>query len=366
MLITDTANNVMGNMNLFRDYTAWACNRGQEGDPLWLDDTVPLVHPVPKHLIRYGDRMWHQILMNRAHRKVETDWFAPGTYQMAMEWLDVNYQRESFFLWVDTFDPHEPWDPPKHYIDMYDPDYEGRVFDAPSYGVRKRMGITDRELTHIRARYAAEVTMVNTWFGNLVTKLSNLGILDDTAVVFAGDQGMIHKLHSYGEDGMSVSGGNPPQEPIHDIPLSENVVRIPLFIRLPGMTSQWRIDAIAQPWDVTATIFDLFGIAPPQSVIGTSLIPLVSGATDSRPGHRSLVVLGNNHLAQATDGEWSYTIWQGTRAPALYDLRTDANKERNIADKHPEVVRRMYYGILDFMKAQDISDEFISRYGAEC
>ena len=48
--------------------------------------------------------------MNRAHRNVVTDWFAPGTYEMVMDWLDVNHERESFLVWIDTFDPHGPWD----------------------------------------------------------------------------------------------------------------------------------------------------------------------------------------------------------------------------------------------------------------
>ena len=372
MLITDTANNVMGNVNLFRDYTAWACNRGQEGDPMWLDDTVPLVHPVPKHLIRYGDRMWRQVLMNRAHRKVETDWFAPGTYQMAINWLEVNYRRENFFLWIDTFDPHEPWDPPQHYIDMYDPNFDGRIFDAPSYGVRKKMGITDRELTHIRARYAGEVTMVDTWFGHLITKLSNLGILDDTAVIFAadhgtcfdgpGDQGMLHKIPTYGADGMFVSGGNPPKKPFQDIPLSENVARIPLLIRLPGMTAQRRINAIVQPWDITATILDLYGIAPPDTIIGKSLVRLLKGDTDSSSEHRSSAVLGTNQLAQATDGQWSYSIWQGKNTPALFNLHEDPEKSRNVADKYPDISKGMFDTIAGFMRRQGISEEFISQY----
>jgi hypothetical protein len=159
MLITDTQNNVVG-LNLFRDYGAWMVNRGQEADRCWMDDSVKLEFAVPPHLIRYKAEVWHQVLVNRAHRKEETDWFAPGTYSLALKWLEQNHRRKDFFLWIDTFDPHEPWDPPKHYLDRYDPGYEGRVFEAPTYGVRKQMRITDRELQHIRARYAAEVTMV--------------------------------------------------------------------------------------------------------------------------------------------------------------------------------------------------------------
>ena len=130
-------NNVTGNINLQRDYTAWTCNRGQEADPCWLDAEVDVEYPVPPHLIRYTEGAWRQIQVNRAHRRTETDWFAPGTYRLAMEWLERNYRRESFFLWIDTFDPHEPWDPPPHYIDMYDPGYRG-VEPADKRGIISR------------------------------------------------------------------------------------------------------------------------------------------------------------------------------------------------------------------------------------
>jgi hypothetical protein len=191
MLITDTQNTVTRAVNLYRDFTAWTLNRGQEGDPHWMDATVPLTWPVPHPLIRYTEERWRQILVNRAHRNTETDWFAPGTYSLAIRWLEKNYRRDDFLLWMETFDPHEPWDPPQHYIDMYDPGYEGRVFDAPTYGLRKKIGITDRELRQIRARYAGEVSMVDTWFGNLLATLERLQILDETFVIFTSDHGIM-------------------------------------------------------------------------------------------------------------------------------------------------------------------------------
>ncbi|HID22587.1 MAG TPA: hypothetical protein EYP14_09315, partial [Planctomycetaceae bacterium] len=171
MLITDTQNTVTRAPFLQRDFTAWAVNRGQEGDRCWLDAEVPYELPAPLRLIRYNAERWQQILTNRAHRRVETDWFAPGTYSMAIDWLQSNYKRKDFFLWIDTFDPHEPWDPPQHYIDRYDPGYKGRIIEAPPGGFRRKMGITNRELKQMRARYAGEVTMVDAWFGQMLATL---------------------------------------------------------------------------------------------------------------------------------------------------------------------------------------------------
>ena len=370
MLISDTANNLTGNVNLQRDFTAWALNRGQEGDTCWLNADVPVEYPVPRHLVRYRESMWHQILVNRALRQVETDWFAPGTYTMAMEWLEQNYRRDDFFLWIDTFDPHEPWDPPQCYIDMYDPGYKGRVFDAPTYGLRKMMGITDRELKHIRARYAGEVTMVDAWFGRLLSKLETLGILDETIVIFTsdhgtafdgpGDLGMVQKFNSVGADGMAMSAGRPMKQPQMFFPMSPNIVRIPLIIRVPGMKKAKRIPSIVQPWDMTATILDAFSIRRPKNVTGNSVLPLISGKKTKWA--RDVAVVGTNALAQAMNGRWMYSVWSGQRPASLYEWRKDVNFKKNLAAKQPAVARRLQNKITAFMREQNATDECIAGY----
>ena len=377
MLITDTQNNVTGGVNINRDYTSWVLNRGQEGDKCWLDDTVPLEYPVPEELIRYRAEMWHQVLMNRAHRSVETDWFAPGTYSLAMQWLEKNYTRENYFLWIDTFDPHEPWDPPKHYVDMYDPGYTGRVFDAPSYGIRREMGITDRELAHIRARYAGEVTMVDTWFGRLLKTIDNLGIAEETVIIFAadhgtcfdgpGDQGFLHKLTFAGADGFTLSAGRKMKEPLRHVPLSTNVARIPLMIRLPGITNGGRIHKFVQPWDITATILDLFETPIPEKVVGRSVLPLLRGGSE---WHRAAAVYGrcdrgagsDSGQAEATDGEWTLTLWRGEREPALHHNSSDPDRMDNLYAAERLHVERLTEEIFTFVRNQGIDETWLSGY----
>ncbi|NOY80560.1 MAG: sulfatase-like hydrolase/transferase [Kiritimatiellaeota bacterium] len=369
MLITDTQNNVTKGINIYKGFTAWHVNRGQEGDRCWLDANVPLEFPVPPHLIRYPADWWHQVLVNRAHRRVETDWFAPGTYRTAMHWLERNYKRDDFFLWVDTFDPHEPWDPPQHYIDLYDPDYKGRVFEAPTYGVRKKMGITDAELKQIRARYAGEVTMVDTWAGQLFATLERLGIMDETLVVFTsdhgtlfdgpGDNGLLCKGNIIGDDGMYLSAGRPMTPPLHYYPIYMNVARIPLLVKPPGLTRGQRIRGVVQPWDMTATVLDAFGMAKPPEFIGESLLPVIQGKGKPR---RAAAVCGTNLLAQAVAGRWVYTVWQKQHGPSLLDLRTDPEAARNVYSEHPSVAKRLHREIVEFMRRQEVPEELIERY----
>jgi len=369
MLITDTQNTVTRAPYLQRDFTAWAVNRGQEGDECCLDANVPFELPAPLRLIRYNAERWQQILTNRARRRVETDWFAPGTYSMAMDWLERNYTREDFFLWVDTFDPHEPWDPPQHYIDRYDPGFKGRVIEAPPGGFRKKMGVTGRELKQMRARYAGEVTMVDAWFGHMLSKLEQLGILDETMIVFTSDHGtplagpgdfdLMRKPVAIGADGMVASAGRRSKQPVTHVPLSVNTTRIPLIIRMPGMKRARRINAIAQPWDVTATILEAFGVPVPSNIIGASLLPLIAGKANK---HRDVAISGNSQLLQATTSRWMYSVWAGLRPAALYDLRNDPDCRKDVSRKQPAVARRLHGKIVKFMRGQGLDEEYTGAY----
>ena len=369
MLITDTANMVTKGRNLYKGFTAWAFNRGQEGDPCWLDANVPLEFPVAHRLIRYTAERWRQVLINRAHRKVETDWFAPGTYRMAIEWLERNYRREDFFLWIDTFDPHEPWDPPQHYIDLYDPGYKGRVFDAPTYGLRRKLGMTARELKQLRARYAGEVSMVDACVGRLLNALDRLRIRDEVMIIFTsdhgayfdytGDNGLICKPNVIGADGLCMPAGRPMKQPPQFFPHFPGVAHIPLLIHMPGQTKGRRVRPIVQPWDVTATVLDAFGLNSPPNALGRSLMPSARGRAMKG---RDVAVLGTNIMAQAMDKCWLYATWSKVRPPVLFDMKADPAIRRNIITRHPAVAARLHRKIVRFMARQHVEQAVINAF----
>ncbi|MGQ9731562.1 MAG: sulfatase [Candidatus Zipacnadales bacterium] len=368
MMVTDTQNTVTRGINLYKGFSAWTCNRGQEADPCWSDATVSLQWPVPPELIRYRAEWWYQILQTRAHRKVETDWFAPHTYQLAIEWLQQNYLRERFFLYIDTFDPHEPWDPPPWYEHMYDPTFKGRRFDAPTYGFVKKLGITPRELQNIRARYAGEVTMVDACMGRLIAALHTLGLWDDTLLIFTsdhgayfgypGDNGMICKAHMLGDDGRIMAAGKPAKPPLHYYPHWTGVARIPLIVHLPGQTRAVRLKTITQPWDIAPTILDAFGIGKPAELWGDSLIPLIQG---TRKKIRDAAVMGNPAHAQVMTAQWLYAVWRGQRPKVLYDLKADPEQKRDVSAKYPEVVKRLHKYVAKYLQRQGM-EELLPEY----
>ncbi|MDP6359521.1 MAG: sulfatase-like hydrolase/transferase, partial [Planctomycetota bacterium] len=87
-------------------------------------ETVEL--PAAPEKLRFPMEYAQRIARNALGYDGETDRRVARTMLAAHRWLESqSYDSKPFFLWVDTFDPHEPWDPPQYYIDLYDPGYEG-------------------------------------------------------------------------------------------------------------------------------------------------------------------------------------------------------------------------------------------------
>ena len=180
---------------------------------------------------------------------------------------------------IDVFDPHEPWDPPQYYVDLYDPHYRGKVYEAPLYGIRKKMGITDRQLKHVRARYAGECSMVDTCVGQLLAAVDRLAIDEDTAVIFTsdhgiyldypGDGGLICKPHAVGPDCIWwFRGLGRETETTQFFPMRPSLANTPLFVRLPGQKKGRRVKGSAQGIDMVPMVMDLFGRKPPTECRG--------------------------------------------------------------------------------------------------
>ena len=109
--------------------------------------------------------------------------------------------RRPFALVVDTFEPHEPWTPPRSYIDMYgDPDWRGPEPCMARYSrVRDYLkpDRRDRVIGRMRDLYAAEVTMTDRWMGMFLDQLHARGLADDTVIVLVSDHGYLLGEHGW-------------------------------------------------------------------------------------------------------------------------------------------------------------------------
>jgi arylsulfatase A-like enzyme len=324
MLVTDTYHQFW--MNFHRGFKVYRWVRGQERDPFKPPSSISEEEMRRRYLIFGEGKKARQYLANiQGRRKTEEDWFAPKVFLQAMELLEGARWREPFFLVVDCYDPHEPWDPPEKYIFLYDPDgYEGKEPLNDNYG--KDDYLTDRQLLRMRALYSAEVTMADRWLGNFLQRVQELQLMENTLLILLSDHG-----HALGEHGYT---GKPPYA------LWPELVDIVFLLRHPeGKGAGETSEHYASTHDVAPTVLGTLGIGSLSPMEGQDLSVLLDG---KEPEPR-------NHFTSAfKDHVWSrdedYVMFarNGGAAARLYDVRTDPLQTRNLAEDAPETVEKMF------------------------
>ena len=373
MLINDTPHMINYGFGFDRPFHAWQMIRGNEVDRFrtdWFREWN--LGNMDKHRARAGMAQFYR----QTHDLFSEDqYFAPMVMDAACNWLERNHGHEQFFLWVDSFDPHEPWDPPQHYRDMYAPDYDGVEVVWPAYGRSSEM-LTPAEQEHVGKLFAAECTMCDTHIGRVLTKIDNLGLRDNTIVVIMSDHG-----HYFGEhDQQSKSG-----------PLYEEVSHQFLMIRHPhGIGAGERFQALTQPADFAPTILEMLGITPPadMGIQGKSLLPQMSGSSEllrpvavsgtypyevkptGDPGYRS----GRRAVAPALDPGWTPLTVTGPEYSLiahpeknrneLYHLPSDPGMTNNIIARNRDQEGQLQRELLAFLDSHE-SPEWLTRIYAD-
>lgn len=363
MMIADTPHILQHGYNFSRGFAGFEWIRGQENDH-WKTSPAEVSFPCDKRKLRAPETSVVQYLRNVSKREREEDYFVARTMRAAADWLAENADGRPFFLYVDTFDPHEPWDPPRHYVDMYDPGYRGEEVIYPRYAPCDFL--SEEELRHVRALYAGEVSLVDRWFGHLLEAVDALGLADDTAIILTTDHGFYH-----GEHGM-IGKSLITEAYQGAVPLYEEVCHIPLIVRIPGVEPR-RHGAMAQPPDLAPTVMELLGAEVPERVQGKSLVPVLRGRTDEirdmavsscsiiygQTARRwTTVIKGDWALMYGGDprakleGATSFIVdssrrterelFEGGGKPELYHIPTDPGHTRNVIAEHEDVARRLH------------------------
>jgi len=265
-LVADTPHLIGRGFNYQRGFDAFEWVRGQENDH-YRSYPRQVTLPCSREKLRMPDYTMVHYVRNTSNRRSEADYFVARTMAQAGDWLEENAREGPFFLWVDTFDPHEPWDPPQHYVDLYDPGYEGEEVIYPRYDFWQKF-LTPEELNHCRALYAGEATMVDRWVGRLLDQIDTLGLRDDTAVIFTSDHGFLFGEH--GVIGKSIIT----EKGFEAVHLYQEIARVPLLVRLPGGAGQ-RVQALVQSHDLMPTILELCGVIMTESVAGKANVQVL-------------------------------------------------------------------------------------------
>lgn len=336
MLVTDHPHLFeTGGENYHTEFRAWDYVRGHEGDP-WKTRADPSWVGAPA--LPAGKGRGHPPYdLSRTYFRDELDFPGPRTMSRAARWLDENAgAHDRFLLFVDEFDPHEPFDTPAPWVNRYDPDWRDDLIIWPPYavGAVARGVISEREARHVRCNYGSKLSMIDHWFGKLIDVLDAKALWDETAVVLCTDHG-----HYLGEKDIFGKPGVPHYEPLG---------HTPLMIAWPGVAPH-RTSALTTNVDLHATLLDVFGVTTSHRTHGRSLAALVTGATDAVRewalagvyGRWVHVIDGKRKYARAPVGKdnlplsmWS-NRWSTMPVHAMPELRLPKPDRRAFLDYMP-------------------------------
>jgi len=379
MMILDEPHIIENGYHYDRGFNGWEWIRGQESDR-WQTTPARPELPCSRHKLRNPDRLVAVHQRNIALRRYEEDTFVAQTMAQACRWLEDNYrEHEKFFLYVDTLDPHEPWDAPQWYVDRYDPGYEGEEVNYPVYGPTDYL--TPAELKHARALYAAEVTLVDRWVGRLLEKIKDLGLLEDTLVIFTTDHGFYHGEHGW------IGKSHITPEWSRSVQLYEEVAHIPFILCLPGAEPR-REQAFIQPPDLMPTFLELASAPDPGTMHGRSLVPILEGNADhlwdftvtsptiirgAGGGVRATITTdewaficagkppaGEEYVSREVDGLAKRVRAEEAVSSELYHLPTDSHQERDVIAEHPDVAAELRARYVSFLEEVATKQEYVA------
>ena len=352
-----------GGENYHTDFSAWDYVRGHEGDP-WRTYADPSWVGAPALPARDGGWYWRERLAlggagpdhgydrSRSFFRSEVDFPGPRTMRTAAEWLrrgapggDGDGGR--FMLFVDEFDPHEPFDTPEPWALRYDPEWSGEMLIWPPYDVGAVAAgrLSEREGRHIRANYGAKLSMIDHWVGEVFDALTARGLWDSSAVIVCTDHG-----HYLGEKDIWGKPG---------VMQYEALGHTPLLVWWPGSAGAesgggTECAALTTNVDLHATIADVFGVEVGTVEHGASLAPLLTGDGVRTVRESALGGVYGNWV-QVTDGNRKYARGaDGSNFPlAMWSNRWSTMPVHGFEDavRLPPPDRRAR---LDFMPGSDV------------
>jgi choline-sulfatase len=304
----------------------------------------------------------------------EEDYGTAVITAQSVRFLEESHE-EPFALWVSFPDPHEPYEVPRRYAEMFPPEsielppWPEDEFAPERNRVLKRMlDISQDDEADVRgiiSTYYAMTRFVDDGVGQILDALERLNLADNTIVVFTADHGDF-----MGEHGMVVKGGV----------FYDSLTRVPLIVSYPGVVPANQVDSsMVNTIDIIPTLLQLQGIDAPPEMDGEPL----PTATDASPRDEAFSEYGTggpqytmadlekipepygyptllqNLWAREAEGrrkmvrttQWKYVHDPMGDLDELYDLVNDPWETRNVAadPSNASVVSEMRLRLADWM-----------------
>lgn len=253
----------------------------------------------------------------------------------AVEWLSGYDDDRPFYLQVQFTGPHDPYDGPQAYKDLYDlSQLEPGIEDLPQPQLKGAMNplkrcpsvarSTAEQRQLWRAGYYANITLIDEWIGRIMAVLEKQGILDNTWIIFNSDHGEMLGDHCL------WSKANFYRQSVH-VPC---ILRPPKSRSLKNNTG-WQSSALIEHLDLPVTMIDIAGAEELKDTLGRSLQPYVDLKAEDERASRGKDVVLSELFGQTTicTKDYKLTVRTETADPRqLFDLGKDPLELRNVVD----------------------------------
>lgn len=292
----------------------------------------------------YPDHLWHN------HEKIllpENDSSKKGTYsadiihKAAIEFIESN-SNKPFFLFYPTTIPHAELFAKEEYMSKFRRNFEPeKTFIGVDGGPAFRKGPYGSQ-PESHAAFAAMVTELDDYVGDLIAKIEALGISGNTIVIFASDNGP-HLEGGADPDYFNSNGilrG-------YKRDMYEGGIRTPLIVKWPEKIKQGtQSDHISAFWDILPTLAEIAGAEVPESIDGISFLQTLKGKVIQKK-HEYLYWEFHEQGGKIAirSGDWKAVILNADNRNEstieLYNLKNDEGETNNLANDKPEIVHRM-------------------------
>jgi arylsulfatase A-like enzyme len=275
----------------------------------------------------------------------------------ALQWLASVDRSKPIFLWVHLFPPHSPYAVPAPWLGRFDASLRDRTAAStqPNWGwIQSRL--TDSQVNVLEARYDEAVAYVDAYAGAFLQAATEM-LGPNTAIVVSADHGESF-AHGYGA---------------HTGPgLYDEIIHVPLIIKLPDETGGSRCDAPVQQADIAPTLAALAGIAAPGDWEGRSLADGCAGAQSGADGPDGAIFSMNfeqnprfaalkTGSVAVIEGRWKLIHYMGALHypfmpplhDELYDVVADPGERTDLAAQQPARVRQL----------RELIDAALARHG---
>lgn len=311
---------------------------GSTGDPLNQGFDRFFGYNCQRHAHNYYPRY---LISNREQIKLEGNDRKPTGEQYAPQLIAdelINFIKankdEQFFVYYPSIIPHLALQVPEEGLS----EYKG-LWDDPPYTGGKGYLPHDNP----RAAYAAMVSFLDSQVGRIMNLLVELGLDDNTLVVFTSDNGPTYNRIGGSDSDFFASAG-----PLRGLKgsLYEGGIRVPWIARWPGRIETGAVsDHISASWDVLPTLTEIVDLPVPDGIDGLSLVPTLLKNKEQEK-HEYLYwefpSYGGQQVVRI--GDWKgvrQRMQKGNLEIELYNLSEDIGESNNVADEHPDIVKRI-------------------------